>query len=174
MVESFRQECSQHLASACYESGVNNKDVQIYMAWTKASEGYRPSVQFSCSLVSDSLRPHESQHARPPCPLPTPGVHPDSCLLSRWCHPAISSSVIPFYSLSQSLPASESFPMSQLFAWGGQSFCFSIIPSKEIPGLISFRMDWLDLLAVQGTLKSLLQHHSSKASILDVHQQMNG
>ena len=80
---------------------------------------------------------------------------------------AISSSVVPFSSCPQSLPASESFPMSQLFAWGGQStFSFSIIPSKEIPGLISFRMDWLDVLAVLGTLKSLLQHHSSKASIL--------
>src|SRR5574341_1554162 len=79
---------------------------------------------------------------------------------------AISSSVVPFSSCPQSLPASESLPMSQLFASGGQSFSFSIIPSKEIPGLISFRMDWLDLLAVQGTLKSLLQHHSSKASIL--------
>ena len=126
------------------------------------------SVQFSRSIVSDSLRPHESQHARPPCPSPSPGVHSDSRPSSPWCHPAISSWVIPFSSCLQSLPASESFPMSQLFAWGGQSrsFSFSIIPSKEIPGLISFRMDWLDLLAVQGTLKSLLQQHSSKASIL--------
>ena len=127
------------------------------------------SVQFSRSVMSDSLRPHESQHARPSCPSPTPGVHSDSRPLSQSCHPAISSSVVPFSSCPQSLPASESFPMSQLFACGGQStwsFSFSIIPSKEIPGLISFRMDWLNLLAVQGTLKSLLQHHSSKASIL--------
>ena len=126
------------------------------------------SVQFSHSVMSDSLRPHEPQHTRPPCPSPTPGVHSDSRPSSRWCHPAISSSVIPFSSCPQSLPASESFPMSQLFAWGGQrywTFSFSIIPSKEHPGLISFRMDWLDLLAVQGTLKSLLQHHSSKAPI---------
>ena len=79
------------------------------------------SVQFSCSVVSDPLRPHESQHARPPCPSPTPGVHSDSCPSSQWCHPAISSSVVPFSSCSQSLQASESFPMSQLFAWGGQS-----------------------------------------------------
>ena len=79
------------------------------------------SVQFSCSLVSHSLRPHELQHARPPCPSPTPGVHSDSRPLSQWCHPAISSSVVPFSSCPQSLPASESFPMSQLFAWGGQS-----------------------------------------------------
>ena len=83
---------------------------------------------------------------------------------------AISSSVVPFSSCPQSLPASGSFPISQLFTWGGQSTgvsaLASIIPSKEHPGLISFRMDWLDLLAVQETLKSLLQHHSSKASIL--------
>ena len=79
------------------------------------------SVQFSRSVVSDSLRPHESQHARPPCPSPTPGVHSDSCPSSQWCHPAIASSVVPFSSCPQSLPASESFPMSQLLAWGGQS-----------------------------------------------------
>ena len=78
-------------------------------------------VQFSRSVVSDSLRPHELQHARPPCLSPTPGIHPNSCALGRWCHLAISSSVIPFSSCPQSLPAPESFPMSQLFAWGGQS-----------------------------------------------------
>ena len=126
--------------------------------------------QFSCSVMSNSLRPHESQHARPPCPSPTPGVHSNSPPLSRWCHPAISSSVLPFSSCSQSLPARESFPICQLFLrmrWPKYwSFSFSIIPSKEHPGLISFRMEWLDLLAVQGTLKSLLQHHSSRASIL--------
>ena len=126
------------------------------------------SDQISPSVMSDSLWPHESQHARPPCPSPTPGDHWDSRLSSQWCYPAISSSVVPFCSCSQSLPAWESFTMSQLFTWGGKywSFSFSIIPSKEIPGLISFRIDWLDLLAVQGTLKSLLQHHSSKAAIL--------
>jgi len=80
---------------------------------------FHRSDQISRSVVSDSLRPHESQHARPPCPSPTPGVHADSCPSSQWCHPAISSSVIPFSSCPQSLPASESFPMSQLFAWGG-------------------------------------------------------
>ena len=79
------------------------------------------SVQFSRSVVSDSLRPHESQHARPPCPSPTPGIHPDPCPSSQWCHPVISSSVVPFSSCPQSLPALESFPMSQLFTWGGQS-----------------------------------------------------
>ena len=106
------------------------------------------SVQFSCSVVSDSLQPHESQHTRPPCPSPAPGVYSNSCPLSRWCHPAISSSVVPFSSCPQSLPASGSFPLSQLFAWGGQSTgvsAFSISPSNEHPGLISFRMDWLDL-----------------------------
>ena len=79
------------------------------------------SVQFSCSVVSDSLWPHESQHTRPPCPSPTPGVHSDSSPSSPWCHLAISSSVVPFSSCPQSLPASKSFPMSQLFGWGGQS-----------------------------------------------------
>ena len=79
------------------------------------------NISVSRSVVSDSLPPHESQHTRPPCPSPTPGVHPDSRPSSQWCHPAISSSVVPFSSCPQSLPASESFPMSQLFAWGGQS-----------------------------------------------------
>ena len=79
------------------------------------------SVQFSRSVVSDSLPPHDSQHTRPPCPSPTPGVHSDSGPSSQWCHPAISSSIVSFSSCPQSLPASESFPMSQLFAWGGQS-----------------------------------------------------
>ena len=83
------------------------------------------SVQFSCSVMSNSLRPHESQHTRPPCPSPTPGVHSDSRPSSWWCHPAISSYVVPFSSCSQSLPASESFPMSQLFVWGGQTIIVS-------------------------------------------------
>ena len=87
------------------------------------------SVQFSRSVVSHSLRPHESQHARPPCPSPTPRVHSNSCPSSRWCHPAISSSVIPFFSCPQSLPSSKSFPMSQLFAWGGQSTGVSALAS---------------------------------------------
>ena len=85
--------------------------------------------QFSRSVMSDSLRPHESQHARPPCPSPTPGVHPDSHPLSQWYHPAISSFVVPFSSCPQSLPASESFPMSQLFSWGGQSTGVSSLAS---------------------------------------------
>ena len=139
-------------ASLCYGSVINNI-IQC---------------QFSRSVVSNSLRPHEFQLARPPCPSPTPGVHSNSCPSCWWCHPAISSSGVPFSSCPQSLPASESSPMSQLcMRWPKYwSFSFSIIPSKEHPGLISFRMDWLDLLAVQRTLKSLLQYHSSKASIL--------
>ena len=118
--------------------------------------------------MSHSLWPHESQHTRPPCPSPTPGAHPDSRPSSQWCHPAISSSVVPFSSCPQSLPAWVFSNESTLhMRWPKYwSFSFSIIPSKEIPGLISFRLDWLDLLVVQGTLKSLLQHHSSKASIL--------
>ena len=128
-----------------------------------------PSVQFSCSVVSDSLQPHELQHARPPCPSPNPGVHSDSHPSSQWCHPAISSSVIPFSSCPQIPPSIRVFSNESTLhmRWSKYwSFSFSTIPSKEIPGLISFRMDWLDLLAVQGTLKSLLQHHSSTASIL--------
>ena len=82
---------------------------------------YKESVQFSCSVVSNSLWPHELQHARPPCPSPTPKVHSNSRPSSWWCHPAISSSVVPFSSCPKSLPASESFPMSQLFTWGSQS-----------------------------------------------------
>ena len=119
-------------------------------------------VQFSCSLMSDFLWPHELQHARPPCPSSTLGVHSNSRPSSRWCHPAISSSVVPFSSCPQSLSASESIPMSQLFPWGGQSNRISALASV----LPMNTQDWLDLLAVQGTLKSLLQHHSSKASIL--------
>ena len=87
------------------------------------------SVQFSHSVVSDSLWPHESQHASPSCPSPSPGVHLDSHPSSPWCHPAISSSVIPFSSCPQSLPASEFFPMSQLFTWGGQSTGVSALAS---------------------------------------------
>ena len=87
------------------------------------------SDQISCSVVSDPLPPHESQHARPPCPSPTPGVHWDSHPSSQWCHPAISSSVVPFSSCPRSLPASESFPMSLLFAWGSQSTGVSALAS---------------------------------------------
>ena len=118
--------------------------------------------------MSDSLQPHGLHHTRPPCPSPTPGVHSNSCPLSQWCHPTISSS---------KSPSPPTFTLSQhqdLFKWVSSShqvakvleFQLPTNPSNEYSGLISFRMDWLDLLTVQGTLKSLLQHHSSKASIL--------
>ena len=120
-------------------------------------------------VVSDSLRPRRLHHDRPPCPSPTLGVYSNSCPSSWWCHPAISSSVVPFSSCPQSLPASGSFFSNEStlhMRWPKYwSFNFSIIPSKDHPGLISFRMDWLDL-AVQETRRSLLQHHTSKASIL--------
>ena len=126
------------------------------------------SVTQSCLTL---CVPMNCSIARLPCPSPAPRVYSDSCPLNRWCHPTISSFVIPFSSCLQSFPASRSFQMSQLFTskylWPKYwSFSFNISPSNEHSGLISFRMDWLDLVAVQGTLKSLLQHHSSKASIL--------
>ena len=101
------------------------------------------------SVMSDSLPPHESQHARPPCPSPTPGVHSDSRPSSQWCHPAISSSLVPFSSCPQSLPASESFPVSQLFAWGGQrtgvSALASFLPKKSQGWSPSGWTGWISL-----------------------------
>ena len=125
------------------------------------------SVQFSHSVVFDSLWLHGVQHTRPPCPTPNPRIYSNSCPLSWWCHPTISSSVDPFSSCLQCFPASGYF---QLFASGASgpkywNFSFNISPSNEHPGLISFRMDWLHLLAVQGTLKSS-STPQSKASIL--------
>ena len=96
-------------------------DFQEIKIFTGNMSSPTSSVQFSCSVVSDSLQPHELQHTRPPCPSPTPRVHSNSCPSSQWCRPAISSSVVPFSSCPQSLQVSESFPMSQFFAWGGQS-----------------------------------------------------
>ena len=130
--------------------------------------------------MSDSLRPHESQHARPPCPSPSPGVHSNSCSSSQWCHPAISSSVVPFSSCPQSLPASESFPMSQLFAWGGQSSGVSALASvlpkntqgwspSEWTGWISLQSKGLSkylpllkscLFTLTGSVAALLQQSS--------------
>jgi len=115
--------------------------------------------------MSNSLQPHGLQHTMPLCPSPTPGAYSNSCILS---HPTISSSVIPFSTSLQSFPASGSFSNESVFQirWPKYwTFSFSISSSNEYSGLISFRMDWLDLLAVQGTLKSLLQLHSLKASI---------
>ena len=125
------------------------------------------SVQFSRSVVSNSLPPHEPQHARPPCPLPTPGVHPNH--VHR-----VSDAIQPSHPLSSPSRLPSIFPSIRVFSnesalrirWPKYwHFSFSISPSNEHPGLVSFRMDRLGLLAVQGTLKSLLQHHSSKASI---------
>ena len=124
--------------------------------------------QFSCSVVSVSLQPHEPQHSRPPCPSPTPGVYPNSCPLSQWCHLTISSSVIPFSSCLQSFPTSGSFQISQLFAWGGQntgvSALTSVLPMNPQD---QFPLGWTGWISLQSKgLSSLLQHHSLKASIL--------
>ena len=123
------------------------------------------SVQFSHSVLSDSLWPHGLQHTRLLCPSPTPRASSNSCPSHWWYHPTISSSVIPYL---QSFPALGSFLESVLcIRWPKYwSFSFRISPTNEYSGLISFRIDWFDLLAVQGNLKSLIQHHSSKASIL--------
>ena len=108
------------------------------------------SVQFSHSVVSDSLWPHELQHIRPPYPSPTPGVYPNSCPSSRWCHPAISSSVVRFSSFTQSLPASESFPMSQLFAWGSKNIGFWALASVSPMNTQDwFPLEWTGWISLQ-------------------------
>ena len=126
-------------------------------------------VQFSRSVMSDTLRPHGLQHTRLPCPSPTLWAYSNSCPLSWWCHPTISSSVNSFSSCLQSFTTSGSFSRSQFFASGGQSIRVSAsesVFSMNIQGWFSFSIDWSDLLAVQGTLKNLLQCHNSKASVL--------
>ena len=128
-------------------------------------------VQFSCSVVSNSLLPCGLQHARPPCPSTTLRVYSNSCPLSQWCHPTISSSVIPFLLPPSIFPSIRVFSNESVLRvrWPKYwSFSFSISPSNEYSGLIPFRMDWLDLLAFQGTLKSLLQHHSSVHGALHI------
>ena len=125
------------------------------------------TVQFSHSVVSDSLRPHRLQHARPPCLPPTPSACSNSCPLSRWCHPTILSSVIPFSSHPQSFQASGSFQLSQFFASGGQSI--GVSASASVLPIIKdwFSLGWTDWLSLQSKgLSNLLQYHSSKASIL--------
>ena len=118
--------------------------------WVLAYSKSFSSIQFSHSVVSDSLRPHELQHARPPCPSQTPGVYSNSCPSSRWCHPAISSSVVPFSSCPQSLPASGSFPTSQLFAWCGQSIGVSA-PASVLPMNTQdwFSLEWTGWISLQ-------------------------
>ena len=120
------------------------------------------SVQFSHSVVSNSLRPHESQHARPPCPSPMPGVHSDPRPSSQWCHPAISSSVVPFSSCPQSLPASESFPTSQLFAWDGQSTgvsaLASFLPKKSQGWFPSEWAGWISYYIRQTLFRRTVDH----------------
>ena len=127
-----------------------------------------PSVQLSRSVVSDSLRTHEPQYARPPCPSPTPRVYPNPCPLSQWCHPTISSSVSPFSSSPQSFPASGSFPMSQLSAAGGQSI--GVSASTSVPPMNTqnwFPLGWTGWISLKSKgLSRVLQHHSSKVSIL--------
>ena len=123
--------------------GIQN---QVILRWFPSALKVQSSVQFSSITQSfDSLQPHELQHDRPPCTSPTPRVHPNSSPSSRWCHPATSSSVVPFSSCPQSLPASGSFPMSQLFAWGGQSIGVSALASvlPKIPNI--FYKTWHDL-----------------------------
>ena len=123
------------------------------------------SVQFSRSVMLDSLWPHELQHARPPCSSPTHEVYPNSCPSSRWCHLALSSSVVPFSSCPQSLPASETFPMSQLFTWGGQSIkvsaSASVLPMNIQDRFPLVLTGWISLQS-----NRLSKHHSSNASIL--------
>ena len=135
--------------------------------WSKYSSQFS-SVQFSHSVMSNSLRPHGLQHARPPCPSPTPRVYPNSCPSSQWCHPTISSSVVPFFSHLQSFPALGSFQMSQLFTSGGQSNGVSALASvlpMNIQDWSPFGWTgWISFLS-KG-LSGVLQHHSSKASIL--------
>ena len=145
--------------------GFGSRTCQIMVAFYKMSEYSQFSSVQSLSHVRLCDPKDGCISGLPPCLSPTPGVYSSSCPSSRWCHPIISSSVIPVSSCLQSFPASGSFPMSQLRWPKYWSFNFSISPSNEYSGLICFRMDWLDL-AVQGTHKSLLQHHSSKASIL--------
>ena len=126
-------------------------------------------VQFSCSIVSDSLWPHGLQHARPPCPSPTPGAYSNSCPKHRWCHPTISTSVVPFSSSLQSFPASGSFQMNQFFTSASQSIGVSASASVLTMNIQdSFPLGWTSWICLQskGLFKSLLQHHSSKVSIL--------
>ena len=140
---------------------------QILYHWATWEAQFCISVQFSCLVVSDSFRPHGLQHTRLPCTSPTPRAYSNSCPSSWWCHPTISSPILPFSSHLQSSIRVFSDKSVLPIRWPKHwSFSFSISPFSEYSGLISFGIDWLALHTVQGTLKSLLQHHSSKPSIL--------
>ena len=157
---------------ACDLSELEGLDISHKKITEETKPFHLYSVQFSSVQSLSRVRLFATswlQHSRPPCASPTPRVHSNSCPSRQWCHPASTSSVVPFSSCLQSLAAASVFPkeLTLRMRWPKYwHFSFSIISSKEHPGLISFRMDRLDLLAVQGTLKNLLQHHSSKASIL--------
>ena len=137
---------------------------------SRRNRTYSKTVQFSHTVISNSLRPHGLQQAWLHCPSPAPTACSNSCPSSQWCHPTISSLVVPVSSCLQSFPASGSFPMSQFFSSGGQnigvSASASVLPMNIQDWSISFRIDWFYPRTIQETLKSLLQHHSSKASIL--------
>ena len=152
--------CSMSSSNCCFLTCIQISQEADQVVWY--------SHLFHRSIMSNSLWPHGLQHARPPCPSPTPRVYSNSCPLSQWCHPTISSLSSPLLSPSI-FPSIRGFSNESALCirWAIYwSFSFNISPYNEHSGLISFRMDWLDLLAVQGTLKSLLQHHNSKASIL--------
>ena len=142
---------------------------KLCYTYCSSSGQMRGLVQFSRSVVSNSLRPHELQHARPPCPSPTPGACSNSCPSSRWCHPTISSSVVPFSSCPQSFPASGCFPMSQFFPLGDQSIgvsaSASVLPMNIQDWFPLGWTGWISLLS-RGLSRVFSQHHSSKASIL--------
>ena len=156
---------------AGFRKGRETSDQIANIHWSieKAREFQKNIFSSVQSLSHVFLRPHGLQHARLPCPSPTPGACSSSCPSSQWCHPTISSSVIPLLLPPSILPSIRVFPNESVLCirWPEYwSFSSSISPSNEYSGLISFRIDCLDLLTVQGTLKSLLQHHNSKASIL--------
>ena len=160
------------LRSSLDGRGVWREWVHVYVwlfTWSYHNIVNWLSVQFSRSVVSDSLRPNESQHTRPPCPSPSPGVHSDSRPSSQWCHPAISSWVVLFSSCPQSLPASESFPMSQLFTWGGHSTgvsaLASFLPKNTQDWSPSEWIGWISLQS-KGLSRVFSNTNSSKASIL--------
>ena len=151
MIPTLMAESEEQLKSLLMKVKEESEKAGLKLSFQKTKILASSPIQFSCSVMSDSSRPHGPQHTRPTCPSPTPGVNSNSSPLSRWCHPTISSSVIPFSSCLQPFPESGSFQMSQLFASSGQSigsFSFNISHSREHSGLISLRMDWLDLLAV--------------------------